>query len=181
MIPLFIRIKDFFESVYLPNTRTTLGISETPNGHEYYQNRIDFYITSIEYTAESIHRIGLSEVSRIRTEMEQVIEDLEFKGSFEDFLSFLRTDKQFYSTKPKELLLIARDMAKRVDAQLPRFFKTLPCKPFGVAPVPDAIAPKYTGGRYVGTDIESIEPGYYWVNTYNLSSRTLYSSFAHCT
>ena len=175
VIPQFIRIKDFFESVYLPNTRTTLGISETPNGHEYYQNRIDFYTTSTEYTAESIHQIGLNEVNRIRTEMEQVIEDLEFKGSFEDFLTFLRTDKQFYATTPKELLMIARDMAKRVDAQLPRFFKTLPRKPYGVAPVPDAIAPKYTGGRYVGTDAESTEPGYYWVNTYNLPSRTLYT------
>ena len=107
--------------------------------------------------------------------MEQVIENLEFKGSFEDFLTFLRTDKQFYATTPKELLMIARDMAKRVDAQLPRFFKTLPRKPYGVAPVPDAIAPKYTGGRYVGTDAQSTEPGYYWVNTYNLPSRTLYT------
>ncbi|MEZ7854213.1 MAG: DUF885 domain-containing protein, partial [Cyclobacteriaceae bacterium] len=175
VIPQFIRIKDFFESVYLPNTRTTLGVSEIPNGLEYYQNRIDFYTTSTEYTAESIHQIGLSEVSRIRTQMEQVIEGLEFKGSFEDFLTFLRTDKQFYATTPKELLMIARDMAKRVDAQLPRFFKTLPRKPYGVAPVPDAIAPKYTGGRYVGTDAQSTEPGYYWVNTYNLPSRTLYT------
>jgi len=175
VIPQFIRIKNFFESVYLPNTRTTLGISETPNGREYYQNRIDFYTTSTEYTAESIHQIGLSEVSRIKTEMEQIIEDLEFKGSFEAFLTFLRTDKQFYATTPKELLMIARDMAKRVDAQLPRFFKTLPRKPYGVAPVPDAIAPKYTGGRYVGTDAESPEPGYYWVNTYNLPSRALYT------
>ena len=175
VIPQFIRIKNFFESVYLPNTRTTLGISEIPNGREYYQNRIDFYTTSTEYTAESIHHIGLSEVSRIKTEMEQIIEDLEFKGSFEAFLTFLRTDKQFYATTPKELLMIARDMAKRVDAQLPRFFKTLPRKPYGVAPVPDAIAPKYTGGRYVGTDAESPEPGYYWVNTYNLPSRALYT------
>ena len=71
--------------------------------------------------------------------------------------------------------MIARDMAKRVDAQLPRFFKTLPRKPYGVAPVPDAIAPKYTGGRYVGTDAQSTEPGYYWVNTYDLPSRTLYT------
>ena len=71
--------------------------------------------------------------------------------------------------------MIARDMAKRVDAQLPKFFKTLPRKPYGVAPVPDAIAPKYTGGRYVGTSKESTEPGYYWVNTYDLKSRTLYT------
>jgi uncharacterized protein (DUF885 family) len=71
--------------------------------------------------------------------------------------------------------MIARDMAKRADAQLPRFFKTLPRKPYGVAPVPDAIAPKYTGGRYVGSAKGSTSPGYYWVNTYDLPSRTLYT------
>jgi uncharacterized protein (DUF885 family) len=107
--------------------------------------------------------------------MEEIIRELEFEGSFEDFLSFLRTDEQFYAKTPRELLMIARDMAKRADEQLPRFFKTLPRKPYGVAPVPDAIAPKYTGGRYVGTSANSTDPGYYWVNTYDLPSRPLYT------
>ena len=107
--------------------------------------------------------------------MEQIIKELNFKGSFADFFRFLRTDKQFYAETPKQLLMIARDMAKRADAQLPRFFKTLPRKPYGVAAVPDAIAPKYTGGRYIDTTKESTEPGYYWVNTYDLPSRTLYT------
>ena len=106
--------------------------------------------------------------------MEKIISELNFQGSFSDFLNFLRTDPQFYATSPKQLLMIARDMAKRADEQLPRFFKTLPRKPYGVAPVPDAIAPKYTTGRYVGTSKNSTDPGYYWVNTYDLSSRPLY-------
>lgn len=173
--PQFKRIKTFFETEYFPKTRKTLGVSETPNGSAYYQNRINYYTTSTQYTAEDIHQIGLSEVARIKAEMEKVIKDLNFKGSFADFLQFLRTDEQFYAKTPKELLMIARDMAKRIDAQLPKFFNTLPRKPYGVAPVPDAIAPKYTGGRYVGTSKESTEPGYYWVNTYDLPSRTLYT------
>ncbi len=173
--PQFKRIKKFFEEEYLPQTRTSLGISETPRGKEYYQNRINFYTTSTDYTADDIHQIGLKEVIRIKAKMEQIIVDLEFKGSFQDFLKFLRTDEQFYAKTPKELLMIARDMAKRADEQLPRFFKTLPRKPYGVAPVPDAIAPKYTGGRYVGTEKNSTDPGYYWVNTYDLPSRTLYT------
>ena len=171
----FKRIKTFFETEYLPKTRRSLGVSETPNGKVYYQNRINFYTTSSQYTADDIHQIGLKEVARIRSEMKKIIADLNFKGSFPDFLKFLRTDKQFYATSPKEILMIARDMAKRADEQLPRFFKTLPRKPYGVAPVPDAIAPKYTGGRYVGTSKNSTEPGYYWVNTYDLPSRTLYT------
>ena len=173
VVPSFERVKTFFETEYLPKTRTTLGISETPNGKAYYQNRINYY-TTLDITADEVHNKGLSEVARIKSEMEQIIEEVNFEGSFADFLQFLRTDKQFYATSPEQLLMIARDMAKRADAQLPRFFKTLPRKPYGVAPVPDAIAPKYTTGRYVGSAKGSTNPGYYWVNTYDLPSRPVY-------
>ena len=175
VIPQFKRIKTFFEEEYLPKTRTSIGVSETPGGEEYYQNRINFYTTSTLYSAEDIHQIGLKEVARIKAEMLKIIKKLKFKGNFSAFLKFLRTDKQFYAKTSKELLMFARDIAKRADEQLPRFFKILPRKPYGVAPVPDAIAPKYTGGRYVGTSKNSTNPGYYWVNTYNLPSRTLYT------
>ncbi len=175
VVPQFRRIKGFFENEYYPNTRTAIGVSETPRGSRFYQDRINYYTTSKTYTAEKIHQIGLSEVDRIKKEMIKIIEELNFQGSFDDFFKFLRTDDQFYATTPKELLMYARDISKRADEQLPRFFKTLPRKPYGVAPVPDAIAPKYTGGRYVGTSKNSSEPGYYWVNTYDLKSRTLYT------
>tara|TARA_B100000900_G_scaffold66280_3_gene51504 strand:- start:4679 stop:6388 length:1710 start_codon:yes stop_codon:yes gene_type:complete len=175
VIPQFIRIKDFFEKEYYPNTRKSIGVSEIPNGSEFYQNRINYYTTSNNYTADDIHNIGLNEVARIKKEMTQIIKQLAFKGSFDDFFKFLRTDEQFYAKTPQELLMYARDISKRADEQLPRFFKTLPRKPYGVAPVPDAIAPKYTGGRYVGTSKNSTDPGYYWVNTYDLKSRTLYT------
>jgi uncharacterized protein (DUF885 family) len=175
VIPEFKRIKEFFENEYFPNTRTKIGISEIENGLDYYQNRINFYTTSKSYNADKIHKIGLDEVNRIRQGMIKIISDLKFKGSFDDFFKFLRTDERFYAKTPKELLMFARDISKRIDAKLPKFFKTLPRKPYGVAPVPDAIAPKYTGGRYVGTSKNSTEPGYYWVNTYDLKSRTLYT------
>ena len=175
VIPQFKRIKTFFEDEYLPKTRISIGVSETPGGEAYYQNRINFYTTSTLYSAEDIHQIGLKEVARIKAEMRKIIKEVKFKGNFSAFLKFLRTDKQFYAKTPKELLMFARDIAKRADEQLPRFFKTLPRKPYGVAPVPDAIAPKYTGGRYVGTSKNSTNPGYYWVNTFDLPSRTLYT------
>ena len=175
VIPQFKRIKTFFEDEYLPKTRTSIGVSETPGGEAYYQNRINFYTTSTLYSAEDIHQIGLKEVARIKAEMRKIIKEVKFKGNFLAFLKFLRTDEQFYAKTPKELLMFARDIAKRADEQLPRFFKTLPRKPYGVAPVPDAIAPKYTGGRYVGSSKNSTNPGYYWVNTYDLPSRTLYT------
>jgi len=171
--PQFKRIKTFFEEEYLPKTRTTIGVSETPRGNLFYQNRIEYY-TTLSLTAEEVYNKGVEEVARIKKEMEAIISEVNFKGDFAAFLQFLRTDSQFYAKTPKELLMLARDISKRADGQLPRFFKTLPRKPYGVAPVPDAIAPKYTSGRYIPTTPESTEPGYYWVNTYDLKSRPVY-------
>ncbi|TRZ46304.1 DUF885 domain-containing protein [Robertkochia solimangrovi] len=173
VIPSFKRIKKFFEEEYYPNAREEIGVSSTPGGKEFYQNRINFYTTTDEYTAEDIHNLGLKEVARIRKEMDMIIDEIGFKGTFEEFLQFLRTDKQFYATTGDNLLKEARNIAKKIDAQLPKFFKTLPRKPYGVIKVPDALAPKYTGGRYSGSS-SNTEPGYYLVNTYKLDSRPLY-------
>lgn len=174
VVPSFKAIKRFFETEYLPNTRTAIGVSATPGGAEFYQNRINYYTTSPDYTAQDVHTIGLAEVARIRKDMEAIISEVGFKGTFPEFLEFLRTDPQFYVTTPDALLKEARDIAKRIDATLPQFFKTLPRRPYGVAPVPDAIAPKYTGGRYSGPRSETAS-GTYLVNTYKLDSRPLYT------
>ncbi|WP_158839529.1 DUF885 domain-containing protein [Polaribacter sp. L3A8] len=174
VVEKFKEIKAFFEDEYFLNTREELGVNNTPNGEAFYQNRINFYTTSQEYTAEDIHQIGLKEVARIKAEMQTIINELQFEGTFADFLQFLRTEEQFYPKTAKELLMFARDIAKRIDAELPKYFKTLPRKPYGVVPVPAAIAPNYTGGRYSGSSSDDTA-GFYWVNTYNLSSRTLYT------
>ncbi|MDB4235459.1 DUF885 domain-containing protein [bacterium] len=173
VIPSFKKVKTFFEETYFPKTRVAIGISEIPNGKEYYQSRIDFY-TTLKMTPQSIHEKGLEEVARINAKMLEIVKEVEFKGSLIEFIAFLRTDSQFYAKTSEQLLAHARNISKKLDEQLPRYFKTLPRKPYGVAPVPDAIAPKYTSGRYVGTSPTSTNPGYYWVNTYNLSSRPLY-------
>ncbi len=172
VIPQFRRIKKFFESEYLPVARQSLGVSEIPGGDEYYQNRLNYY-TTLNLSAKEIHQKGLEEVARIKSEMERIIEEVGFEGDFADFIHFLRTDEQFYAKTGEELLKEARDISKRIDAQLPKYFKKLPRQPYGVAAVPDAIAPKYTTGRYIGSS-EDTEPGYYWVNTHNLSNRPLY-------
>jgi uncharacterized protein (DUF885 family) len=172
VIPQFKRIKSFFETEYLPKTKTTLGVSEGPQGKVYYQNRLNYY-TTLNLTAEEIHKIGLKEVQRINSEMKSIKNEVGFEGDLDAFIEFLRTDEQFYAKTGEELLKEARDIAKRIDAKLPAYFKTLPRKPYGVAKVPDAIAPKYTTGRYIGASNDT-QPGYYWVNTYNLPNRPLY-------
>ncbi|MEI8651399.1 DUF885 domain-containing protein [Pseudoalteromonas sp. Hal273] len=172
VIPAYKGYLTFFTEQYQPGARTSIGISETPNGKAFYKNRAKHYTTT-DMTPKEIHQLGLKEVARIRGEMEAVIKEVGFKGSFAEFIHFLRTDPQFYATTPEQLLKEASYIAKKMDAQLPKLFHTLPRKPYGVAPVPASIAPKYTTGRYSGSNRDD-EAGYYWVNTYALDKRPLY-------
>ena len=167
------RFLDFMLQEYIPGARQSLGASEFPDGAAYYAQRIRHF-TTLDLSAEEIHQIGLEEVARIRREMEAIIVEVGFEGSFADFLAFLRTAPQFYAQTPQELLEKASFLAKKMDGKLPSLFKRLPRMPYGVAPVPDHLAPKYTTGRYVGSSPGSTQPGYYWVNTYALETRPLY-------
>jgi uncharacterized protein (DUF885 family) len=173
IVPGYQTLLDFFTKEYIPKARTTIGASELPNGREYYAQRIRHF-TTLDMNVDEIHQLGLSEVQRIRGEMMEIIKQVGFKGDFAAFLKFLRTDPQFYAKTPDELLKEASYIAKRMDAKLPSLFKTLPRLPYGVQAVPEHLAPKYTGGRYVGPALGSTEPGYYWVNTYALENRPLY-------
>ncbi|MEM9821481.1 MAG: DUF885 domain-containing protein [Bacteroidota bacterium] len=173
VIPGFQSFHDFLVKEYRPKARTTLGASHFPNGKAYYAQRTR-YFTTLDIEPEEIFQIGEKEVARIRRDMEAIIEELNFEGSFSDFLNFLRTDPQFYAKTPRELLREAAYFSKKIDAALPRFFGKLPRLPYGVAPVPDAIAPKYTTGRYVPGSLANHQSGTYWVNTYKLESRPLY-------
>jgi uncharacterized protein (DUF885 family) len=123
---------------------------------------------------EAIRDIGLREVARITEKMEAIRREVGFTGDLTAFFVHLRTSPEFYATTPEALLMRAAWIAKRIDAQLPRWFATLPRLTYGVEPVPDEIAPFYTGGRYVGAEQGSGHAGTYWVNTYDLPSRPLY-------
>ncbi|MDG1733984.1 MAG: DUF885 domain-containing protein [Thalassotalea sp.] len=170
--PMYQNFYDYMVDTYIPNARQTIAAKDLPNGESFYQNRIEHY-TTLKMTAAEIHEIGLAEVARIRAEMDDIITQVGFKGSFAEFVEFLRTDPQFYATTPEQLLKEASYIAKKMDAQLPKLFKTLPRTPYGVIAVPASIAPKYTTGRYSGPSRDD-QPGNYWVNTYALDRRPLY-------
>ncbi|MGL4219127.1 MAG: DUF885 domain-containing protein [Shewanella sp.] len=172
VLPTYQAFYDFMTQEYMPNTRENIAANSLPDGDAFYENRVRYY-TTLNMTSAEVHELGLKEVKRIRQEMEQVIKSVGFKGSFADFLHFLRTDPQFYTTSADQLLKEAAFIAKKADAMLPKYFGKLPRKPYGIAPVPAEIAPKYTSGRYSGSNRDD-EPGYYWVNTYALDKRPLY-------
>jgi uncharacterized protein (DUF885 family) len=170
--PAYQAYYNFMLQDYIPAARTTIAASDLPDGAAFYQNRLAHY-TTLDLTPLQVHNTGLSEVKRIRAEMQTIIDGLEFTGSFADFIQFLRTDPQFYPQTEQELMRYAAWLSKQADAQLPRLFKTLPRTPYGVVPVPAEIAPKYTTGRYSGASRDD-QAGFYWVNTYALNRRPLY-------
>lgn len=173
VLPAYAELHQFMQESYLPRARTTVGIAEVPDGKAYYEQRVRHF-TTLDMTPQEVFDTGMREVARIRAEMEAIIAELEFEGSFADFLVFLRTDEQFYATSPRDLLKEASYYAKKIDGQLPQYFARLPRLTYGVEPVPAAIAPNYTGGRYSPGSARRNRAGEYWVNTYKLDSRPLY-------
>ena len=173
VVPAYQGFYDFFVGEYLPGARETIGASDLPDGQAYYADQVRWF-TTLDVTPQEVHEIGLGEVARIRAEMEEVIRETGFEGSYGEFLDFLRSDPRFYPKTAQELLERAAWIAKTMDGKLPSLFATLPRVPYTVEPVPDHMAPKYTAGRYVSAPYNSTQPGIYWVNTYNLPSRPLY-------
>jgi uncharacterized protein (DUF885 family) len=173
MIPAFREFQTFFANEYAPHARRSLGARDLPNGRAYYADLVRYFTTLPDATPQQIHRTGLAEVRRIRTEMEAVVREVGFQGSFAEFLTFLRTDPQFYARTPGELLWRAAWITREIDGHLPEYFGRLPRTPYTVEPVPAAFAPNYTGGRYNPGPLGSA--GAYWVNTYALDTRSLYN------
>ena len=166
VVPAHARLLAFLRGEYMPGARTTLAAFDLPDGRAYYQSKLAEF-TTLDQTPEQVHRIGLAEMARIRGRMQQVMTQVGFKGDLPAFLRFLRTDPRFYATTPQALLDRAAWIAKTFDGKAARFFGRLPRSRFAIRPVPDEIAPFYTGGRG--------GPGIYLVNTWNLPARPLYS------
>lgn len=163
----------FLQQEYEPALRPQLGIRSLPNGAAYYRYLVRLHTTT-DMTPEQIHRLGEQEVARIRADMEEVIEETGFQGSFAEFLNFLRTDPQFYTTTREDLLEKASEIAKRADDQLPRIFGMLPRLPYGVRPVPPEMEEGYTTARYFPGSPALGQAGGLIVNTSHLDQRPLY-------
>jgi prolyl oligopeptidase len=173
VVPAYREFSNYFNHTYLPASRDTIGASSLPNGEAFYEYRARLYTTT-QMTPDEIHRLGLNEVKRIRDEMQIVIDELEFEGSFQDFLNFLRTDPQFYYDTPEELFEGYLAISKRIDPELVKVFGKLPRMPYGLRPIPDNIAPDTTTAYYNGPAADGSRPGYYYVNLYRPEVRPKY-------
>jgi len=171
--PAYARLDGFFRDTYLPAARETVGIWDQPDGLEYYAARARHFTTT-ELTPQEIHEIGLAEVARIRAEMEAIREQVGFEGDLIAFFEHLRTDPAFYYDTPEALFEAYLATSKRVDPELVKLFGRLPRMPYGVRPIPEAIAPDTTTAYYSRPAADGSRAGYYYVNLYRPEVRPKY-------
>ncbi len=173
VVPGYKLFLDFMENEYLPASSDEIAASSLPNGKAYYEYRVRSF-TTLDVTPQEVHDRGLSEVARIRAEMDEVIKESGFEGDFKAFVEFLRTDDQFYVDSPEQLMKEVAVVLKKMDGQLPSLFGKLPRMPYGIKKVPDFIAPKTTTAYYNRPSGDGTKAGFYFVNTYDLRSRPTY-------
>ncbi|MFM7708840.1 MAG: DUF885 domain-containing protein, partial [Gammaproteobacteria bacterium] len=161
VLPAYQRLQTAFTQRYLPATRSTVGISGTPQGADYYRERIAYHTTLKDLTADGIHAIGLAEVARIRGEMTKIKDQVGFKGTLQEFFVFLRTDPQFYYKTPQELFDAYLAVSKRIDPGLVKLFGKLPRTPYGLRAIPDTSAPNTTTAYYQPPAADGSRAGYY--------------------
>lgn len=168
--PALRKLQGYLANSYLPAARESIAMSDLPNGKAWYayQARAS---TTTRLTPEQIHQIGLAEVKRIRGQMDALIAETGFKGSFAEFCQFLRTDPRFFYDKPEDLLMGYRDIAKRIDPELIKLFGKLPRLPYGVVAVPTYSEKSQTTAYYEEGSLAAGRPGYFNANTYDLKSR----------
>ena len=169
--PSYKRLHDFLKNEYLSTSRDSIGISDVPNGSKWYEV-LSNYHTTTNLSPDEIHDIGLSEIKRIRSEMEKIISDLEWDGDFNSFLNYLRTSPRFYYDNPEDLFNAYLIMSKTIDPLLPKIFKTFPRAPYGVIPIPAESAP-FTTTAYYNSPSKG-KPGYFYANLYKPESRPKY-------
>ena len=173
VVPALRKLHAFVKDVYLPACRKEIGASSLKDGLEYYQFAIRD-LTTTNLTPSEIHDIGKREVSRIHTQMQELISRVEFHGSFAEFLEFLRTDPRFYYTKPEDLVTGYSAISKRMDGELPKLFAELPRTPYGVREIPDYEAPAQTTAYYLPGAADGSRAGFFYVNTFKLETRPKY-------
>ena len=177
IIPSYVKLKDYFEREYLPAAYPEAGIWQMNGGDKIYEFLARDYTTT-NLTPKEIHDKGLSEVARIRAEMEKIKTQVGFTGTLQEFFQYLRSDPKFFFKTPDELLNAYRAMTRRIDPELVKVFRTLPRTPYGVVPIPDKIAPDTTTAYYNSPSADGSRPGYYYVNLYKPETRPKWEMMA---
>lgn len=170
--PAYAKHLDWYQNQYAPRCSKAVGVSAQPQGAAYYGYRVA-QMTTTDLSPDEIHQIGLSEVKRIRSEMEQVAKEAGFPTR-EAFIADLRTNPKYYAKTPEELMQAVARETKRIDGEMPKLFTLLPRLPYGIKEIPAEIAPGTTTAYYNSGSPEQGIAGFYFVNTSKLDQRPLW-------
>ncbi|MEP6343694.1 MAG: DUF885 domain-containing protein [Maricaulaceae bacterium] len=173
ILPAFKKFETFYLEEYAPKCRADVGTSSMPDGAAYYAHRVKLFTTT-DRTPDEVHNIGLSEVARIRSEMDEVQKQAGFDGTFKEFQNYLRTNPEFYPKTAQERMDKAAVILKRMDGLLPELFTKFPRMPYGLKEIPLDIAEKTTTAYYNRPAGDGSRAGFYFINTTNLDKRPLY-------
>jgi uncharacterized protein (DUF885 family) len=170
--PAYQAFADLYDRDLKAKCRQSVGVSAMPQGADYYAFQVRQQTTT-NLTPDAIHQIGLSEVARIRAEMEQVATKAGF-ASREAMIADMRTNPKWFTRTPEELLEATALMAKTIDGKMPSLFGRLARLPYGIRPMAAATAPGDTTARYQPGSPDSGLAGFYLVNTTKLDQRPLW-------
>ena len=169
--PAYEELNLFLKNEYLTKSRDSIGIGDVPGGRKHYEY-LAKYFTTTNLTPDEIHQIGLDEIERIRSEMNEIIKQVNWDGDFNSFLDYLRTSPRFYYDNSEDLFNAYLIMSKTIDPLLTKIFKVFPRAPYGVIPIPDESAP-FTTTAYYNSPSPG-RPGYFYANLYKPESRPKY-------
>ena len=169
--PAYEELNLFLKNEYLTKSRDSIGIGDVPGGRKHYEY-LAKYFTTTNLTPDEIHQIGLDEIERIRSEMNEIIKQVNWDGDFNSFLDYLRTSPRFYYGNSEDLFNAYLIMSKTIDPLLTKIFKVFPRAPYGVIPIPDESAP-FTTTAYYNSPSPG-RPGYFYANLYKPESRPKY-------
>ena len=174
ILPAYSRLATFMKEEYLPKGRLSSGISDTPNGKAYYQYLIRT-MTTTDKSADEIYQTGLSEVKRIKTEMEKTKDAVGFKGDLKAFFEHMRTDPKFTPFKdPAEVLAAFETIHKKMEPRLKTMFGRVPKSPFEIRQT-EAFRAASASAEYFAGSEDGKRPGIFYVpitnaKTFNLTS-----------
>jgi len=177
VIPAYRKFQTFFNEEYLPASFDKPGAWQIPDGQAFYAHRAKMFTTT-DLTPREIHEIGLKEVARIRAEMDKIVKQVKFSGTFDEFLEHLRTDPKFYCDDQQQLMNEYQAVCKRIDPTLDQVFKRQPKIPYDLQPIPAHLAPDTTTAYYRRPSADGRRPGTYFVNLYRPEVRPRYEMMA---
>jgi uncharacterized protein (DUF885 family) len=175
IMPSFRKLRNFIADDYLPATRASVGMDKLPNGAAWYAYNVRT-TTTTDMTPAQIHQLGLDEVARIHGEIGEVMKQVKFKGSLQDFFKYMRSNKKFQFKSEDALLTYYRSLEARINQRIPEQFSLLPKAGFEIRPVESFRAKSAAGGEYQGPSEDGSRPGIFYVNTFDLPSRKTWAA-----